>query len=115
MALIHVPRPKKTAWDPSRPVSALLRMQMEHLYQAERKLPSRYHTDIYVNAIRTEGEAAEYIRETTEAIHAAHVAAERARRAPKRKRVLEIAARAEKKRPKRRVAAKKRTAKKGKK
>jgi hypothetical protein len=92
MTLIHVPRPPKSAYRPDRPISSLLKLQMEHLYEAEKRLPLRYHSDIYVNAIKTEGEAANYIRAVTEAIHEAHAEAERTRRAPKRRRGLEIAA-----------------------
>jgi hypothetical protein len=95
MTLIHVPRPKN-AMNPNRPVSALLKTQIEHLHEAERRLPLRYRSEIYVNAIKTEGEAAAYISAVTDAIRKAHADAERARRAPKRKRVLEIAAAAEK-------------------
>jgi hypothetical protein len=94
MTIIKVPRPPKSAIDPNRPVNALLKMQIAHLHDAELKLPVRQQTDIYINAIKTEGEAAKYIREVTEAIHIAHdeAAAQRAERAPKRKRGLEIAA-----------------------
>ena len=93
MTLIHVPRPPKSAFDPNRPVSALLMSQMEHLRHASSNLPLRYRSEIYVNAIKTEGEAARYIREVTEAIHSAHGDAAVARaRCPKRKRVIEIAA-----------------------
>jgi hypothetical protein len=97
MTLIHVPRPAKSARDPDRPVNALLKMQIEHLHEAEKRLPLRYHTEIYVNAIKTESEAARYIREVTEAIHQAHLqAAERRnRRGPARKPVPETAAAAE--------------------
>lgn len=93
MALIHVPRPRN-AMDPDRPVNALLKAQMLHLHDAEWKLPVRHHTDIYINAIKTEGEAGEYIRQVTEAIHAAHAAAaaQRARAVAKRKQIIEIAA-----------------------
>jgi uncharacterized protein YdbL (DUF1318 family) len=93
MALIHVPRPKN-AMDPDRPVNALLKTQMLHLHDAESKLPIGHRTDVYINAIKTEGEAANYIRQVTEAIHAAHAAAakKRARPAAKRKPVIEIAA-----------------------
>jgi hypothetical protein len=93
MALIHVPRPRN-AMNPNRPVNALLKAQMLHLHDAESKLPVRHHTDIYINAIKTEGEAANYIRQVTEEIHAAHAAAakKRAQPAPKLKRVIEIAA-----------------------
>ena len=72
MTLIHVPKPPKSARNPNRPASSLLRVQIEHLHKAEKRLPLRYRTNIYINAIRTEGEAAEYIREVTEAIHKAH-------------------------------------------
>jgi hypothetical protein len=95
MTVIKVPAVNmKSSFDPSRPVSSLLKMQMEHLYAAEQRLPTRYHSQIYVNAIRTEGEAANYIRVMTEAIVAAHAdaAARREKPAPKRKRVIEIAA-----------------------
>ena len=98
MTMIHVPRPPKSAFDPDRAVSALLKAQMEYLQQAERRLPLRYRSESYVNAIRTEGEAAKYIRTVTDAIHQAHreahedTAVRRARVAPKRKRVIEIAA-----------------------
>ena len=99
MAVIKMIRPRKSAWNPNRPMSSLLAWQVEHLYEAEMRLPLHHRTKIYVNSIKTEGEAAEYIRAVTEAIHAAHAEAE-ARRgkppapqpAPKRKDVIEIAA-----------------------
>ena len=93
MVLIRVPRPKD-AYNPDRPMGSLLKAQVEHLREAESKLPLRYRHEIdtYIKAIKTEGEAATYIRKITEAIHDAHADAERARRASKRKRVIEIAA-----------------------
>jgi hypothetical protein len=94
MATIQVPRPPKSAHDPGRPLTSLLKSQVEHLHEAERRLPLRYRTETYANAIRTEGEAASYIRDVTEAIHKAHADAERLRRTGERK--LEIAAAAEK-------------------
>ncbi len=95
MAVVHWGKSKKTAWDPGRRMSSLLEWQVEHLHEAEKRLPRHHHSDIYVNAIQTEGEAAEYIRAVTEAIHAAHAEAEvlrtgRGRRKPTRG--LEIAA-----------------------
>lgn len=94
MALIHVPKPKN-AYNPDRPVGSLLKAQVEHLREAESKLPLRYRHEIdtYIKAIKTEGEAATYIRKVTEAIHDAHADAERGRRTPKRKkRVIGTAA-----------------------
>ena len=91
MTLIHVPRPDvKSAMNPDRPVNALLKAQVQHLHDAERNLPLRHRTDIYINAIKTEGEAAEYIRQVTTAIHEAHEAA-----AAKRGRGIAIAAEAD--------------------
>ena len=71
MVLIHVPKPKD-AYNPDRPVGSLLKTQAEHLREAESKLPLRYRRkiDAYIKAIKTEGEAAAYIRTVTEAIHA---------------------------------------------
>ena len=81
--------------NPDRPVNALLVAQVSHLQHAERRLPLRYRSEIYTHAIKTEGEAAEYIRQVTEAIHQAHAdaAKQRAKRAPRRG--LAIAAAAE--------------------
>lgn len=100
MTLIHVPRPDvKSAMDPDRPVNALLKAQVQHLHEAERHLPLPHRTDIYINAIKTEGEAAEYIRRVTEAIHEAHEAAakKRAQAGIKPKPGIAIAAAADKK------------------
>ena len=95
MTPIHVPRPDvKSAMDPNRPVNALLKAQIQHLREAEKNLPLRHRTDIYANAIKTEGEAAEYIRQVTEAIHKTHGAAA-ARRS---RRGIAIAAAADQKR-----------------
>jgi hypothetical protein len=97
MTLIKVPKPPKSAYDPGRPMNTLLEWQVEHLHEAEKRLPVNYQTRIYTNAIKTEGEAAEYIRAVTEAIRDAHkeAAARRVPPAVKRKRVIEIAAAAE--------------------
>ncbi len=105
MTLIHVPRPDpKSAMDPTRPVNALLKAQIQHLHAAENNLPLRHQTDIYINAIKTEGEAADYIRQVTTAIHEAHEAA-----AARRRRGIAIAAAAQK------PARKEKSAKRGKK
>jgi hypothetical protein len=118
MVLIHVPRPKN-AYNPDRPVGSLLKNQVEHLREAETKLPARYRhrIDTYTNAIKTEGEAAAYIRKVTEAIHAAHADAERARlaaqrrRLPRRGTVTEIAAAATERSAQKRNVRKRETAK----
>ncbi len=92
MAVIKVPRPR-SAMDPDRPVNTLLQAQIQHLQQAERRLPLRYRSLIYTHAVQTEGEAAEYIREVTEAIHRAHddAAREREKRSAQREKSLTTA------------------------
>jgi hypothetical protein len=98
MNLIPVPRPSKSAMNPDRPANALLLSQVEHLRKAERDLPLRYRSEIYVKAIKTEREASRYIREVTEAIHQAHqdAAAEHAKITSRSKKGLTLAASAAK-------------------
>ena len=108
MAVIRIPHPDpESMMDRKRPVNALLKMQMEHLHAAEMKLPIGMQTDIYLNAIKTEGEAGEYIKRVTEAIHEAHDAAERKRKRPafKPKRVITIAAVADERPVRKRTSA----------
>ena len=110
MAIIHVPRAPKSAWNPNRPMSTLLLWQVEQLQDAELRLPLHHQTGIYVNAIKTEGEAAEYIAAVTKAIHDAHDEAEarRTKRVPsKRKPVIEIAAAADTATERKRTGARK--------
>jgi hypothetical protein len=72
MVVISVPKPPKSAMKPNRPVNTLLRNQLQHLQEAEFRLPVKLQTNIYINAIKTEGEAAKYIQRVTEALHQAH-------------------------------------------
>ena len=72
MVLIPVPKPPKSAMNPGRPVSTLLKSQMLYLQEAEFRLPVKMQTNIYINSIKTEGEAADYIQRVTEALHKAH-------------------------------------------
>jgi len=95
MVLISVPKPPKSAYNPDRPATSLLKAHVEHMREAESKLPLKYRSEFYAKAVRTEGEAAEYIRDVTEAIHEAHADAEKRRRTRKPKRKLEIAAAAD--------------------
>lgn len=72
MAIIQVPKPPKNAIDKGRRVSGLLQNQLRHLQEAEFRLPAKMQTNIYINAIKTEGEAADYIGKVTKALRAAH-------------------------------------------
>jgi hypothetical protein len=105
MSVIVVRRPSRKAMNPERPASSLLLTQIQHLQHAENNLPLKYCSDTYTKAIRTEGEAAAYIREVTEAIHQAHrdAAVARAKRTARR-RGFEIAAAAEEPRRSRKKA-----------
>jgi hypothetical protein len=85
MTVIRVPVPAKNSFNPDRPVSGLLKAQILHLQDAEKRLPLDLRSNIYINAIKTEGEATEYIRQVTEAIHEAHVDAARRRAKHRRK------------------------------
>ncbi|MGH9495975.1 MAG: hypothetical protein ACRD3B_13330 [Candidatus Sulfotelmatobacter sp.] len=91
--IVTFPKPRGIR-DPNRAAGSLLLAQVKHLAEAEKSLPPRYHSGIFSRAVQTENEAAQYIRAVTEAIHAAHddAVAARVRKAPKRRRVLEIAA-----------------------
>lgn len=96
MTVIKVPvlDVRQSAMNPDRPVNSLLKAQIQHLQEAEKNLPLRYRTEIYANAIKTEGEAAKYIRAATEAIARAHAEASAQQVTPAygRKRGIEIAA-----------------------
>ena len=93
MAVVYFNRAKSKV-DPNRDANALLLAQVQHLREAEKTLPVKYHSPIFSYAVRTEGEAARYVQAVTEAIHRAHLdaSAERAPKPKKRKGVIEIAA-----------------------
>ena len=93
MTIVRVPRPPKKAMNQNRPVSSLLKTQILHLQEAEFRLPAKLQTNIYIHAIKTEGEAAEYIRQVTAALHTAHASrVVRAKLRGKRRGGIEIAA-----------------------
>jgi hypothetical protein len=69
MTVIRVPRTPASAMDPNRRVSALLKNQILHLQEAELRFPAHRQTNIYINDIKTEGQASEYIRQVTAELH----------------------------------------------
>ena len=69
MTVIKVPKPPKSAFNRNRPVSALLKNQILHMQEVEFRFPARDQTNIYINKIKTEGEAAEYLRQVTARLH----------------------------------------------
>ena len=69
MTVIVVPKPPKAAFNADRPLSALLKNQILHMQEAEFRLPARQQTNIYINKIKTESQAAEYIGKVTARLH----------------------------------------------
>ena len=106
MTIIRVPKTPASAFNKNRPVSSLLKTQLEHLQRAEFRLPAELQTNIYINAIKTEGEAAEYIGEVTRRLHAAHARGTVVAAKPKTRRVATIAAMAAPMKKKKRASAK---------
>jgi hypothetical protein len=69
--LVHVPKPSRKAYNPNRPLerNLLIKSQVEHFAEADRHLPPEYQTGIDVSTVKTEGQAAEYVKQVTAAIH----------------------------------------------
>jgi hypothetical protein len=68
--VIKVPKPS-SVFDPHRPLhkNPLIAAQVRHFEEAEMHLDAELRTGVDVNALKTEGEASEYIRKVTRAIH----------------------------------------------
>ena len=69
--IVKFPKPSGTAFNPNRPLekNALIQAQVTHFQAAEKGLPAHLQTGINVAAIRTEGQASEYIGHVTRALH----------------------------------------------
>ena len=85
MAVIPMPKKPRGAFNPDRLVSTLLMTQVLHLREAEKLFPPENRWPDYINTIKTEAEAAEYIHYVTTTLHELH----------RRGRVRSIAAAAE--------------------
>lgn len=62
---IKVPRPAPGSFHKHRPLSDLLKRQVEHFHEAERNLPPNQQTGVDISNIRLEHEAAAYIGKVT--------------------------------------------------
>jgi hypothetical protein len=60
MTVVRVPKPPAQAQNPDRRLSDLLKAQLDHFHHAEER---------YFSNIKTEGEAANYIRHVTSLLH----------------------------------------------
>jgi hypothetical protein len=69
--VIQVPKPSRAAYNPNRPreKNLLIHAQVLHFQEAEKNMPENLRTGIDAAAIATEGQAADYIRKVTRAIH----------------------------------------------
>jgi len=69
--IIKVPAPSKAAYNPHRPLekNLLIKRQVEHFHHAEMQLPEALQTGIDIAHVKTEGQASDYIRKVTKAIH----------------------------------------------
>jgi hypothetical protein len=69
--IIPVPKPSHRAYNPDRPLSGntLVQAQVMHFQEADKQLPPELQTGVEIKSITTEGQAADYIRKVTEAIH----------------------------------------------
>src|SRR5689334_14561019 len=77
MRMIDVPAVEKEAYNPDRPISGLIQMQLVHLSTAENGLPPKRRTGINIATLHTEGQAAEYIQKVTAELHRAGKAAKK--------------------------------------
>lgn len=70
VTVIEVPRPPASAIKKNRPISELIKAQLQHIRHAESgRLPKHRRSDVRLEEIRTEAEAAKYIREITHLLH----------------------------------------------
>ncbi|MBV8847901.1 MAG: hypothetical protein JO307_34235 [Bryobacterales bacterium] len=69
--VIRVPRAPKTSYNPQRPLvkNTLLLNQVRHFREVEKTLPPEMRSGIDFESIKTEGDAAEYVRRITAVLH----------------------------------------------
>ena len=67
--VVKVPRPHPKRFEPDRPITDLVRNQLLHLSLAQRHLDKKHHHPADVYAIKTDAEAAEFIRHVTSKLH----------------------------------------------
>jgi hypothetical protein len=68
---ILVPKPSKTSYNPNRLLekNTLLLNQLKHFREAEKKLPAEKQTGIEISSLKTEAQAADYLRKVTAILH----------------------------------------------
>ena len=68
--MIRVPKPSNSSYNPNRPLekNQLLLAHVKHMHEAEKFLPRAQRTGTDISTIKTEGQAAEYIKRVTSRI-----------------------------------------------
>lgn len=68
---VRVPKPSPASFNRQRPVekNVLLQNQVKHLHELEESILRQLRTGIRFEDVRTEGDAAEYIRKITAVLH----------------------------------------------
>src|SRR5205807_8788948 len=67
--VVKVVRPHAKRFEPDRPITDLVRNQLMHLSLAQRHLPKQHHHPADVYSIKTDAQAAEFIRHVTAKLH----------------------------------------------
>jgi hypothetical protein len=68
---VRVPRPSSKSFNKQRPLerNTLLKNQVDHFRELEKRLLKELQTGIQYEAVATEGQAAEYIKKMTTILH----------------------------------------------
>jgi hypothetical protein len=68
---VLVPKPARTSFNKERPLvrNTLLKNQVDHFRELEKRLLAELATGIQYDAVKTEGQAAEYIKKMTTILH----------------------------------------------
>jgi hypothetical protein len=69
--VILVPKAARSSYNPDRLLekNTLLLNQIRHFHEAEKKLPADQQTGIDIHSVKTESQAAEYVRKITAILH----------------------------------------------
>ena len=68
--VVKVQRPHAKRFEPDRAITDLVRNQLMHLSLAQRQLDKKHHHPADVYSIKTDAQAAEFIRHVTAKLHA---------------------------------------------
>lgn len=67
---VRIPVPARSSMNKKRPISDLVKAQLQHIHHAERaRVPEHKRDDQRVKKIRTEAQAASYIAAVTKVLH----------------------------------------------